>query len=205
MVERYPHNIWTRSKWQEERTVAAVPRGACPTVSIAEELDRFHRSVAHGVSPAATSAAFRLTERARAYVASVRSRYPNWANRVTAQIADRALAVHEEFDKIGKAREQFNKAVLMVKQAFEPAESDIEHWMDAGENTRLNSRSVDILVAGLREVYVQGQRLTYITDRLDQGVWNDARRLWSVMDGRRQPDRLWLEGVNDLRVRLRPA
>jgi hypothetical protein len=205
MVEVYPSNIWTRAKWQQERAAAKVPRRACRQVCVADELDRFHMAMAEGIGPGAGPTAHRLDEKIRIYIAEVHGRHPGWATRITVQIADRARAIQDEFVKIHNAREQFNKTILLIKEAYEPAENDIEDWLLASEGVRLTSRSVDILVAGLRELYVTGQRLTYTTDRVDNGIWQDARRYWQAMDVVRRPNRQWLEGVNDLRMRLRPV
>lgn len=205
MVETYPHNIWSRAKWQQERDAARVPAGACPRVSVAAELDRFHMAMANGVSPAAKHAARRLEERVTTYVDSIEAKHPLWSRRVSVQLAERARTIHDDFDKIGRAAEEYNKAIAIVQNSFEVAEMDIEDWLRAGGDTRLESRAVDVLVAGLREVYVQAQRLTYVTDRVERGIWAEARNYWAVMDRSRAPDRLWLERVNDLRVRLKPV
>lgn len=205
MVDIFPHNIWSRPKWQQERDTAKVSAGACPRMSVAAELDRFHAEMAKGFNPGSIHAAKRLEERIKTYVGSIGARHPSWARRVAAQVGERAYAAQSEFEKIGRAAEGFNKAILMVQRSFEAAEADIEDWMRAGGGTRLESRQVDQLLAGLRELYINGQRLTYVNDRLERGVWSDARRYWSAMDGRRAPDYRWLEGVNELRVRLRPA
>ena len=205
MVELYPHNVWSRARWQQERDAARVPAGVCARVSVGAELDRFHVEMAKGFGAGSAFAAKRLEERCDTYVEAVQPKFPGWAKRVAGQIGDRARTLQDEFDKIGRAREGFNNAIVLVQKSFEPAEADIEHWLRTGGGTRLDSRPVDMLVAGLREIYINGQRLTYVTDRIERGVWNDARRFWSAMDGRRTPDWLWLESVNELRVRLRPV
>ncbi len=205
MVELYNHNLWTRTKWQQERDAARVPAGACPSVSVAADLDRFHVDMGKAYSLSSITAARRLEERVRTYIEAVRPRYPAWANRVAAQVGERIRIVADDLEKVGRAREGFNKAVVLVRETFEPAETDIEDWLASGGETRLSSRNVSMLVAGLRDIYVCGQHLPYVTDRFDRAIATDARKYWSVMDSRRPPDRLWLEGVNDLRVRLRPV
>lgn len=203
MVEIYPTNIWSRAKWQQERDAVRVPKGACPKISVGEELDRFHQEMVRGVGLNASAAAKRLEDRARTYVAAVQQRHPDWARRVGVQIADRARGLRVEFDKIANARVGFNKAVLVVQQSWRAAELDIGDCLSRG-GSRLASRHADLLLAGIREIYAQGQRLAYVTDKLEKGILNDARKIWMAVDGGRAPTQFWLEDVNDLRMRLRP-
>lgn len=204
MAEIYPTHIWTAAKWQQERDAARVPGGACPGVSLAGELVRFHAEFARGIGPNAGLAAKRLEDKVKLYVAAVQQRYPVWGRKVGTLIGDRLRVIREDLERMGKATALYNKAVGLVQAAWPQAHTDVDDWMGSGGGFRLASREYQLVVAGLREIAVQGQLLSYVSDRLERGVWLQARRCWSAVDGGRSPTQQWLEDTADLRLRLRP-
>jgi hypothetical protein len=164
MPETFPTNLWTRTKWQEERDKLKVPKGAA-RVSMGDSIEKFHKANAKGLKDG-VAAATALKKALVTYKAAIKAKYKPFYDRIERQFEYELDHYLSDSARLGVVAKTYTATHTTATDAVRQVGAEFIQWEQAGSNGTFKPSKEKATNDALTKFVDVVKKMPYFTDKI---------------------------------------